>query len=118
MEVLQRAKPAIAAHWAGTLAAKLPEHTKARTAKVDAALELYFKTISRADVLGKRAKILAAMKTLFATLDEINEEADGGLLETDERELLVPVIIDGAAAAGLDPQEFEGGDPTGPFRNF
>ena len=48
----------------------------------------------------------------------INARADGGLLETDERELLVTVIIDAAAAAGLEIPEFEHGDPTFQFRNF
>jgi len=40
------------------------------------------------------------------------------LLETDERDLLVPVITDAAIAAGLDASKFEHGDPTLEFRTF
>ena len=65
-----------------------------------------------------KGAILAAIKTLFEELDEIDEQADEELLSTDERDLLVPVVIDAASAAGLDVSEFEGGDPTLQFRNF
>jgi len=89
------------------------------TESVDQALEKYCAAISDLNEgpLLKGA-ILAAIKTLFEELDEINEQADGELLSTDERDLLVPVVIAAAAAAGLDVSEFEGGDPTLEFRNF
>jgi hypothetical protein len=66
----------------------------------------------------KQTEILHAMQALFTRLDEINEAAGSCLLETDERELLVPIILEGAEAAGLDLMAFEEGDPTLMFRNF
>jgi hypothetical protein len=37
-------------------------------------------------------------------------------METDERELLVPIILEAATVAGLNLDEFESSDPTLQFR--
>jgi hypothetical protein len=117
LKIFESAKPAIARHWATF--SELTRDSPALTESVDQALEKYCAAISDLNEgpLLKGA-ILAAIKTLFEELDEINEQADGELLSTDERDLLVPVVIAAAAAAGLDVSEFEGGDPTLQFRNF
>ena len=114
-KVLSDAKPDIAEFWKSCRESGLEGHTPELTGKVDRALEDYVRALTKG---GGKAPIMAALKTLFAALDRINEEAEGSLLETDERELLVPVIIDAAAAAGLDVSDFPDGDPTGEFRNF
>jgi hypothetical protein len=46
------------------------------------------------------------------------EEFGGGLLKTDERELLCTPINNAAEAAGLRLDEFENCDPTFLYRNF
>jgi hypothetical protein len=114
LKVLAAAKPALAKHWASCRAAGLPGDS----GEVDEALEVYFDTLSKMKHPAPKTRILGVLKVLFEWLDRINEEAGGGLLETDERELLVPVILEGAAAAGLDVGGFPDGDPTAPFRNF
>lgn len=118
LKVLRKARPGIARHWLSCIESGLPGFTAIRVNKVDNALAKYCAALGTVHRPSSKDAILAAMKTLFKELDRINEEAGGGLLETDERELLVPVIIDAASAAGLDVSEFEDGDPTGPFRNF
>ncbi len=118
MKVLSEAKPRIAQHWDACLKAKLSGHTPARQMKVDQALEAYVAALGGLKGGSPKDGILAAMKSLFETLDEVNEDAGGGLLETDERELLVPVLTDAAVAAGLNLSEFKDGDPTFQFRNF
>jgi hypothetical protein len=111
LKVLENAKPAIANHWATF--SEFTRESPALTERVDEALEKYCAAISD---LNKgpalKGAILAAIKTLFEELDEIDEQADEELLSTDERDLLVPVVIDAASAAGLDVSEFEGRDPT------
>jgi hypothetical protein len=63
------------------------------------------------------AAVLARIEKLYEELDVMNEKAGNGLLETDERELLVPIIIDIAIAAGVNPENYDG-EPGGEFRNF
>lgn len=117
-KVLADAKPRIAAFWARSREAGLDGHSSDLTGKVDRALEDFVKSLGALPENAGKAPILAALKALFSMLDEINGEADDALLETDERELLVPVIISAAVAAGLNASEFPNGDPTEEFRNF
>jgi hypothetical protein len=117
LKVLESAKPAIARHWATF--SELTRDSPALTERVDQALERYCAAISDLNEgPALKGAILGAIERLFEELDEINEQADADLLSTDERDLLVPVVIRAATAAGLDVSEFEGGDPTLQFRNF
>ena len=108
----------LAEHWEDCLEAKLEGHNRASHQQVNAAIARYFYGLKQLGSEGNKVKILETMRGLFEELDRINEDAGGGLLETDERELLVPVIIQAAETAGLDVDEFEDGDPTFAFRNF
>jgi hypothetical protein len=116
--VLKDAKPGIAKFWSSCRESGLRGHGEKFTGKVDRALEAYIAALTALPERPTQSAILDVMKSLFSTLDDVNREARGGLLETDERELLVPVIIDAAAAAGLDVKAFPDGDPTVKFRNF
>ena len=92
LKVLEHAKPVIARHWATF--SELTRDSPALTARVDKALEKYCATISDLNEgPALKGAILASIKTLFEELDEINEQADEELLLTDERDLLVPVVI-------------------------
>ena len=117
-EVLSEAKPRIAAFWTSCRDSGLEGHGPELTGKVDQALAGYVDALGAFPGKPGKDAILGIMKDLFEQLDELNDEADGALLETDERELLVPVIIEAAVAAGLELKEFPDGDPTGEFRNF
>jgi hypothetical protein len=106
---------AITEHWADCEEGGLP-HRASNRDQVLAAFSGYFDALSASDSLGE-AMVLTAIRDLYTSLDAINAEADNGLLETDERELLVPIIIDAAAAAGISPDDYDG-EPGGEFRNF
>jgi hypothetical protein len=118
LKVLTDARRRIARHWLTRIEAGLNGHSPLLIGRVDAALKQYVVRLSKLKHPASRRTVLAAMKTLLHRLDKVNSEAQGSLLETDERELLVPVIIGAAAAAGLDPAGFEHHDPTFAFRNF
>ncbi len=116
--ILAVAKPGLAAHWSSCIEHGLSGFSSAATDQVDNCIEAYFARLKALPEPAGQPAVLEEIKTLFAALDRVNQAAGGGLLETDERELLVPLVIDAAAAAGLDAAAFEDGDPTFAFRNF
>ena len=85
---------------------------------MDELIATYFARLKALPNEAQPTAVLSELEALFRRLDEVNATCDQGLLETDERELLVPIIIDAASAAGLDAAGFDGGDPTLQFRNF
>jgi hypothetical protein len=86
--------------------------------QVNAAIAQYFSQLHQLGPEKNKEKILEIMRRLYDELDRINKRYFGMLLETDEREFLVPLTIQAAKAAGLNIDEFEWGDPTLSFRNF
>ena len=107
----------LAEYWEDDWMAKLRGHSRAHQ-RVNAAIARYFSGLKQLGPERDKVKILETMRSLFEELDRVNEAFGGGLLETDERELLVPEIIQAAKTAGLDVDEFEYGDPTLSFRTF
>lgn len=116
-ELLAEAAPEIQAHWEHCRDAELSGHTEEASDKVDGQILAYFARLKALPDPAEEAAVLDAMRQLYEALDEINDEADGGLLETDERELLVPLFIDAAEACGVDPEAYDG-EPGGEWRNF
>ncbi len=49
----------------------------------------------------KSESILKAVKTAVIKLNKLNDQCDGGLLETDQREQLCAIILAAAKRAGL-----------------
>jgi hypothetical protein len=109
------AHSAITEHWASCEKGGLP-HRAANRDQVLAAFGTFFDALSATDK-PEEAFVLDAIRKLYEALHAINDECDNGLLETDERELLVPYIIDAAAAVGLNPDDYDG-EPGGEFRDF
>jgi hypothetical protein len=116
-EILNDAEPSIADHWKSCREFRLEIATQARTDAVDAAIARYFDNLKALPEPAVDEEILAKMKTLYGELEEINADSGYSLLETDERELLVPVFIEAAAAARINPDDYEG-EPGGEFRDF
>ena len=116
--ILAEARPRIAKHWSFFIEAGLRGFTPTAVARVDELVDTYFEKLKALPDGAPTTAILREIETLFRRLDEVNASCDGALLETDERELLVPIIIEAASAAGLNAEEFEHGDPTLEFRNF
>ncbi len=60
-------------------------------------------------------QITEAVKTVVQALNVLNEQCDGSLIETDQREQLCDLIITAASEAGLDT---EGQDITEEWREW
>jgi hypothetical protein len=116
-KMLADAKPEIAEHWQGCREAGLEEMTQQATDAVDGVVVDYFAELKALPEPADDKQILAVMKRLYDRLNALNEAHDGGLLETDERELLVPIFIDAAALCGIDPDNYDG-EPGGEYRDF
>ncbi|MEO0761430.1 MAG: hypothetical protein AAFZ09_06425 [Pseudomonadota bacterium] len=65
-----------------------------------------------------RAAVETAVARLLDRLQALNAETGGCLLETDEREIIVPFVIEAAAPCGCPPETYEHGDITLPARRF
>jgi hypothetical protein len=109
------ARSAITQHWASCEEGGLP-HRAANRDQVLAAFDTFFDALSATEKPGE-VFVLDAIRKLYEALHAVNAESDNGLLETDERELLVPFVIDAAVAVGLNPDDYDG-EPGGEFRDF
>lgn len=79
-------------------------------------LEVFFDELSQVGGTDDRdAEIMEAVKTAVTELNALNEETDGSLIETDQRELLCEIIIASAQEAGLSTQ---GQDITEEWREW
>lgn len=108
----------IRSHWSDCLAAGLENHSAEAHSAVDQCLFAYFQELKCDASSSNKTRILAAMRGLFSRLDEIAERFGCGLLETDERELIVPLVLEAAEVAGLNLSQFPDADPTIAFRTF
>ncbi|HPH67554.1 MAG TPA: hypothetical protein PLF40_17475 [Kofleriaceae bacterium] len=106
----QRFVPQVRSHWKSCAEAGLP-HTDANLHATCA----LFETFVRA--LDAKAPPLDEIRKLYAGIDMLNEQHDGGLFETDERELLVTWIIQAAEMAGINPADHDG-EPGSEWRDF
>lgn len=116
-DLLSAAAPEIQEHWESCRESELSGHTKEASDHVDGQITAFFAHLKALPDPAEEAAVLDAMRQLYEALDEINEQTEGGLLETDERELLVPLFIEAAEICGVDPEDHDG-EPGGEFRNF
>lgn len=116
-QLLQNAAAEIDAHWQRCREAELDAHTKAATDSVDGEVRSYFGRLKALPDPADEAEVLAEMQRLYERLAEINDNADGELLETDERELLVPLFVAAAEVCGVNSDDHDG-EPGGEFREF
>jgi hypothetical protein len=113
--IWSEAKITISEFWAEHEGSGL-EHTSSNRDEVLAAFERYVTKLKSTQSNSADA-VLDAIRQLYSELDVINQTYDASLLETEERELLVPIIVDFAVTAGLNPDNY-GGEPGGEYRNF
>ncbi|MGL4490860.1 MAG: hypothetical protein ACRCU5_15580 [Rhizobiaceae bacterium] len=114
-EIWSQAVSEIATHWFRCEESGL-DHTISNRDEVLAAFVKYTKHL-KSTPFGDAPKAIEGIRILYSELNLINEEHDLGLLETDERELLVPIIIELAAAAGVNPDDYDG-EPGSEYRDF
>ncbi|MEM6972437.1 MAG: hypothetical protein AAF577_06495 [Pseudomonadota bacterium] len=99
-------------------AQSLPGHTRKRHASAVAMIDRFTERLIALPVSGARDAVEAAVATLFSELNALNQKAGGRLLETEEREMIVPFVIDAAATRGCDHELYEDGDITIRYRKF
>jgi hypothetical protein len=104
-KLLSEAQSILSEHWAHCLESELEGHK-------------YFEALKALPEAASSTAIMEVIKRLFVNLDQLNSASDGALLETDEREILVPIVSSAAKVAGLPIHEFDNSDPTFEFRNF
>ena len=116
-EIREQTRSQVVEHWKLCEESGL-QHTNANRDDVLAVLDRLYDGLAGIAGRGDEAALNDLLRTTYGDLDRINEACDGMLLETDERELLVPIIVGGVEAAGFDPAAFPDGEPGGEFRNF
>lgn len=109
------AKTKISGHWSRYEGPGLEHNSKNRD-EVLVAFESYVAHL-KSTPTNDAAPVIEAIRLLYSQLNLINERYDSSLLETDERELLVPIIIELAEAAGVNPDDYDG-DPAAEHRDF
>jgi hypothetical protein len=111
--LLEDAEHSIAAHWERCRDSGLPGATKDATDLIDSRISKYFDELKGLPPAAPESGIIAALSSLYDDLMRLDHETGGGLLEEAERDLLLPLILNAAEAAGLDPHKFPSREPTG-----
>ena len=80
-------------------------YTQAHIDRCSAILDAYLAGLDAEKVSGNPEMIMALVKNAVIALNDLNDECDGNLIETDQRELLCDIIIGGANEAGVITDE-------------
>lgn len=105
-------------HWREREAQGLKQHTEENC---NAAKAIFDNLIAQLIALGEDAREenkIAQFKIAVESLNELNDETGGALIETDEREELCPLIDAIAEKVGIDPKKYEGGDLAYQWRDW
>lgn len=111
--LLEDAQHSIAAHWERCRDSGVAGATKEATDRVDARIRAYFDVLKTLPANSPDQRIVAALASLYDDLMRIDAETGGGFLEEAERDLLEPLLLNAAEAAGLDPNKFPRREPAG-----
>jgi hypothetical protein len=82
-----------------------PGYTQDHIERCAALIDQYIKEIQAQEIVANRAAILAAAKKFVIALNRLNEECNGSLIETMQREDLCALIFFGAQRAKL-PEDY------------
>ena len=115
-QILAEARPRVSKHWSFLTGGFGHRGTPSAVARVNELIDIYFEKLKALPDGAPPTTILREIEILLRSLGEVNASCNGEFLETDERELLVPIIIEAASVAGLNADEFEDADPTLRFR--
>jgi hypothetical protein len=64
-------------------------------------LDVFFEELQAIPGEDRNAEIMEVVQSVVTELNELNDETEGGLIETDQREQLCEIIILAAKEAGL-----------------
>ena len=70
-------------------------------------LESYFSALAGIDQVNRNEAIMSAVKSAVLALNEVNNECDGNMIETDQREQLCEIIISAANNNGLQSSQYD-----------
>lgn len=115
--ILAHAMPGIEQHWQACREAGMEAMNQTTTDAVDAAIRAYFEGLKALGDQPTEAQILNEMRHLYEKLNRLDAASQHGLIESDERDFLVPIFIDAAIACGINPQDYDG-EPGGEYRDF
>lgn len=90
----------------------LPQYTGRNCTHAENIFDQLIATLATLGSDASESAKLAAFREAIVALNQLNEETDYMLIETDERELLCELTNKVAIAAGLDPSQY--GDGEGP----
>lgn len=117
-DAFSRTQVELEGYWSHALG-ELETHTKQSLSQI---LEILREFAQRAERLlaspDVKVEFDALVAEIFQSLHALNEAYGEGLLETDEREIVVPLFDEVAKALGLDPNDYEHGDVTIAVRDF
>jgi hypothetical protein len=116
--LLEDAEQSIAAHWERCRDSGVDGATREATDRVDARIRAYFRALKALPAAAPDGKIVAALRSFYDDLMQIDQETGGGFLEEAERDLLEPLALNAAEAAGLDPNKFPRREPAGRKLDF
>jgi len=116
--LLEDAEQSIAQHWERCRDSGVAGATQEATDRVDARIRAYFTALKNLPAGAPDEKIVAALRSLYDDLMRIDEETGGAFLEEAERDLLEPLVLNAAEAAGLDPNKFPRREPAGTKLDF
>jgi hypothetical protein len=116
--LLEDATLSIAAHWERCRDSDVEGATQAATDRVDARIRAYFQALKALPGGAQEEKIVAALRSLYDDLMRIDAETGGAFLEDAERDLLEPLVLNAAEAAGLDRNNFPRREPAGKKLDF
>lgn len=116
--LLEDAEHSIAFHWERCRDSGVAGATPEATARVDACIRAYFERLKTLPPRAPEAWIVEAVVAVFDDLMRLDAETGGDLLEDAEHDLLHPLILNAAEAAGLDPHKFPRRAPGGKTLDF
>ena len=105
-------------YWETALEEGLESHTKDSLGDLKEILHAFAREVSALAGEGVQDRAVDVVVGTFARLHVLNSAHDEGLLETDEREMIVPFINESVEAVGVDLSRFEDEDITGEHREF
>jgi hypothetical protein len=82
-------------------------YTKEDIDKCEAILNHYFTTVLSSSSHGDTKKIMATVEATVISLNVLNENCNYCIIETDQREGICELIINTAAQAGLETEEYD-----------
>jgi hypothetical protein len=116
--LLEDAELSIAAHWERCRDSGVEGATQAATDRVDARIQAYFQALKALPAGAQEETIVAVLRSLYDDLMRIDAETGGAFLEEAERDLLEPLVLNAAEAAGLDRNKFPRREPAGKKLDF